>query len=222
MNRDERRTRARGRPPEVASIRGIPVLLPTDPDAGGSWISVNASGTTLALLNRYEDTPHDDGGPFISRGLLLRELAWAPDTGVVETELRRLVLSRYRPFTRASVSRGGVPHLFDWTGRELGCTTVVEPGLVRASSGSEQARAEQVRGELFRRASQRPGGLTPLVLESLHRSHRPEIGPLSICMHREEAHTVSLSLITATLSTILFRYIDGPPGESSHVAELSL
>lgn len=216
MNRDERRTRARGIPPAPQLVRQVLVLMPTDPEGGGSWVSVNQLRMSLALLNRYEESPQDSVGTFTSRGLLVRELAWATGPEEVEREFESMPLGPYRPFTLACQALGGVPHLFDWDGRQLARTTVPEPGLVRASSGSHQAQAEQVRGDLFRAESREPGGLTAATLERLHRSHLPERGPISICMHREEAQSVSLSLITATEKTTSIYYVDGPPGETPH------
>jgi hypothetical protein len=218
MNRDERRTRARGIPPAPQLVRRVLVLMPTDPEGGGSWISVNQLRMSLALLNRYEESPQDPapGGAFTSRGLLVRELAWASGPNEVAREFESMPLQPYRPFTLACQALGGVPNLFEWDGRRLARSTVPEPGLVRASSGSDQAQAEQVRGELFRAGSVEPGGLTAATLERLHRSHLPERGAISICMHREEAQSVSLSLITATEKTASIYYVNGPPGETPH------
>lgn len=216
MNRDERRSRARGIPPAPQLVHEVRVLMPIDPEGGGSWVSVNQLRMSLALLNRYEESPHDAGGTFTSRGLLVRQLAWATGPDEVGLALESMPLGPYRPFTLVCQSLNGVPHLFDWDRRALTRTMVSEPGLVRASSGSHQAEAEQVRGELFRAGSREPGGLTAAALERLHRGHLPERGPLSICMHREEAQSVSLSLITATEKTASIYYVDGPPGETQN------
>jgi hypothetical protein len=215
MNRDERRTRARGLPPDRTRVRDVPVLMPTDPDAGGTWVAVNALGVSLALLNRYEESPQDPQGTFTSRGLLIREMAWVASPAELESELRSRPLATYRPFTLAVVSRRNSPRLFDWDGYRLLPSTVAEPGLVRASSGSDQVEAERVRGDLFRAAWSEVGGLTTADLERLHRSHMPRRGPISICMHRDEAMTVSLSLITVNEKLISIFYVDGSPGETA-------
>jgi len=222
MNRDELRTRAPAAPPSRRELGEVPALLPTDGEAGGSWISVNAFAHCLALLNRWEDGPSDPGEEFVSRGLLLVALAAEPDAGGVEAALRGRPLARYRPFTLASVTPDRTPRLFEWNGRELTTAEPAAPGLLRASSGYDQEAAERVRGQLFREAALRPGGLTPELLVELHRSHLPERGPLSICMHRPEAVTVSFALITASDSAVTFRYVDGAPGESDRAVELSL
>jgi hypothetical protein len=215
MNRDERPTRARGLPPVRSVVRDVPVLMPTDPDAGGTWVSVNGIGLSLALLNRYGESPRDPGATFTSRGLLIREMACFGNPSEVESDLKRRPLERYRPFTLVVMARGGRPQVFDWNGLRLAGSLVRRPGLVRASSGSDQAEAERVRGGLVRTAAAEQGGLTAATLERLHRSHFPEKGAISICMHRQEANTVSLSLITVNENDISIFYVDGPPGENA-------
>jgi hypothetical protein len=219
MNRDERRTRAPALPPAQVDAGGVPALMPIDGDAGGTWISVNDRGHTLALLNRWDESPHDPGTPLVSRGLLVRDLAGLPGAGAVRTAIAGLPLTRYRPFTLVSVGLGGPPLLFEWNGQELSHAEVAEPGLVRTSSGSDQVGVERSRGALFRAASEAPGGLTPEVLVTLHRSHLPGKGPLSICMHRDEAVTVSFSLVTVSERQVLFRYVAGSPCETEGFTE---
>jgi hypothetical protein len=211
MNRDERRTRARATPPARGTVQGVSVLLPTDPEGGGSWISLNASGHSLALLNRYEDTPHDVFGGYSSRGGLVAGLADLSGPDPVEAAINQLTLAKYRPFTLASVAPGHNPRLFEWDGHLLECVEAAEPGLVRASSGSDQVAAERSRGLLFAQARHFDGGLDGEGQMALHRSHLPEMGPLSICMHRDEAITVSISYITVSRSELSFVYIDGTP-----------
>jgi hypothetical protein len=114
------------------------------------------------------------------------------------------------------------PVLFEWNGLDLSHRTAAEPGLIRTSSGSDQVGVERSRGALFLAASEAPGGLTAEVLTALHRSHQPERGPLSICMHRNEAVTVSFSLITVSGGQVLFRYVAGSPCETERYTESSL
>jgi hypothetical protein len=232
MNRDERHTRAPATPPERRDLDGVPVLLPRDGEAGGTWIAVNALGHTVALLNRWGDSPVGDAGSpeaplpnansYVSRGLLVLEVASTAHRRAVDEALTRTPLVRYRPFTLVSLSPGEFPWLFEWDGHALERASVSVPGLVRASSGSDQAAAERERSALFREAASRPGGLTSEVLFALHRSHRPEKGALSICMHREEAVTVSLSLITVIPRLVRFRYVDGSPCEAGPGTEFTL
>jgi hypothetical protein len=222
FNRDELRTRAPARPPALREVSGLSVLTPIDGDAGGTWIAANALGHTVALLNRWDETPVDPAGEFVSRGLLVLELAPLPGPGAVDARLADLALPSYRPFTVVSVAPGDVPHAFEWNGRALARARIERPGLVRTSSGRDQAGAERVRGRIFQDAATREGGLTPETLERLHRGHDPERGALSICMHREEAATVSGSFVQVDRSTVRFKYVDGPPGEGGQESALVL
>jgi hypothetical protein len=48
-------------------------------------------------------------------------------------------------------------------------------------------------------------------LLALHRSHIPEAGPYSICMHREDAETVSFSHVVVAGDSITFSYTPAAP-----------
>ena len=222
MNRDERRTRAPALPPSEVDAGGIPALMPVDGDAGGTWISVNDRGHALALLNRWDESPDDAATPLVSRGLLVRDLAGLSGANAIRAALSSLPLARYRPFTLVSITPEERPFLFEWNGRVLTHGTAAEPGLVRTSSGSDQVGVERSRGALFRAALTAPGGLNAAALGALHRSHEPIRGPLSICMHRDEAVTVSFSLITLSLGKALFCYVPGSPCETGSFTEASL
>jgi hypothetical protein len=59
------------------------------------------------------------------------------------------------------------------------------------SSGFDEPAAQRVRGQTFRRALQQSSAGSAGWLRRLHRSHSPERGPFSTCMHRDDAATVS-------------------------------
>jgi hypothetical protein len=222
MNRDERRTRAPAHPPELRQLGGIPVLMPMDGEAGGSWISLNGAGHTLALLNRWEESPRDPEDGWVSRGLLLAELSGLRNYRAAAAALEAAPLTRYRPFTLISVAPAEAPWLFEWNGTTLEVSTRENPGLLRTSSGFDQAAVEQARGELFQAAAGPGGELSGAQLAALHRSHLPARGPLSVCMHRDEAVTVSSSLITVTENKMSFRYVAGSPCISEDIVEQSI
>src|SRR6185295_9810090 len=114
-------------------------------------------------------------------------------------------LGRFRPFTLACLGPGAPPRLFEWNGQALRSFDGGPPGLLRASSGVDQEGAERERGNLFRAAASGAGGLTPALLAELHRSHLPQRGALSVCMHRDDAVTVSCSLVTVTPASVELR-----------------
>src|SRR5262245_39809777 len=62
-NRDESRTRPAALPPAVTRIASRVAIMPTDPQAGGTWIGVNDARLVCSLLNVY------DGGTSVERPL---------------------------------------------------------------------------------------------------------------------------------------------------------
>ncbi len=86
------------------------------------------------------------------------------------------------------------------------------------SSGHDLAGAETARRAVFARLEP-----TAASYERAHRSHRPEKGAYSICMHREDARTVSFSHVTSKRNGVAFAYVAGPPcrGRRAEVLELA-
>lgn len=214
FSRDESRRRGPASPPSRRHLDGIEVLAPTDSDFGGTWLSLNAHGWCIALLNRYQDQPTTPG-PFTSRGLLVLDLASSQHLEDVEQRLQGRVMTDYRPFTLVvtgppspaiSDARQQVPGTWQiiWDGRSLGATEAVEPPI--ASSGYDpqgiQAERRRVYTDLLRNGAS---------LLDFHRSHDPSRGPFSPCMHRPDASTVSLTRVTVDRATVTMAYADGPP-----------
>jgi len=222
FNRDEQPTRpAKG--PERSVAEGVPYLAPRDVEAGGTWISVNAFGVTVSMTNQYpKPAPAPPTEP-VSRGLLLASLVDAASLADGERRIRRLRLEHYRPFAIAAFEVAEPPMSLRWDGSALTTERHPEPGFVLTSSGATPPRLEATRRTTFSEAIDH-GGLTAATLSAIHRSHRPERGPLSVCMHRPEAATVSYCHITVdeTVSNIVFRYAPGPPCTTPSQAELTL
>jgi hypothetical protein len=215
FNRDERRTRAPARAPARHVVRGTTILAPVDGDFGGTWIGVNEHGVTAALLNRYEDAPADPGPGRVSRGLLLREVLAAPSAEALMARLAPGSLGAYLPFTIGAADPGGGLLLADWTGRTVERSATRHPGLVRTSSGRDQREAELIRGRVWHELAGPGAGVTPDLLDRLHRSHLPERGPFSVCMHRDEAATQSLTTVLVEHDLATLRYVPGPPCETT-------
>jgi hypothetical protein len=223
MNRDERPGRAPGLPPSVhdGAVRWI---APLDGQSHGTWIGANDRGVTLAILNRYHESPMSAEGEWISRGLLVTALLSEVTKDDIERKLRNEPLGLYQPFTLAAFEVGRGARLFAWDGKGLGLSEAVETGLVLTSSGFDQERATRDRGAHFTRWLQaHPGDPADLdypdhptleAFEEIHASHLPRRGPLSICMHRPEAGTVSFTRVDVRPDAINVHYIPGPPGET--------
>ena len=212
FNRDERRTRARGRPPRIARTPAGEFLGPVDGDFGGTWIGVNHHGVAGAILNRYEDTPPGALAGRVSRGLLLRDLLLASHTPADLVRRARTVrLKDFLPFTLAAVAVGRPVTLIDWNGRMLRVSRTRRPGVLRTSSGSNQGPADHARRAVYRDLLGSHPQPSPDVLRRLHRSHLPARGPLSACMHRPEAKTQSLTEVAIGPGQATMWYAAGSP-----------
>lgn len=218
FNRDERRTRVAGLPPQEQLIDGVRVLAPIDPEGGGSWASVNDRRIGLCILNQY-DAPRSQVPGQVSRGRLLLSLAPVTSQAGVWQSVRSSGLAQYAPF-RLAVFEPALPALLlSWDGDRLTDEALGQSGLLAASSSLVQRDAEASRRALFERTLH-DGTADSSTFEALHRSHLPEKGALSVCMHREDAATVSLTRIVADRSSVLLGYVGGPPCEGGLEIEL--
>jgi len=209
-NRDELLTRKTATPPMILEINGVKVIAPQDGDFGGSWISVNEYGLSLSLLNLYE-TAIFSKGRFISRGLLLMELAECRSVEQLITRLPEIRLNRFQPFTLLSLKPGQAAAIVRWDGNECLINTDGDGLLPLTSSSFDTANVIQRRKESFAVFTNRSSTLNSDALHSFHCSHWPRAGAYSTCMHRNNAATVSFSRIKVDSGSIEFRYFPHSP-----------
>ena len=225
FNRDEQKSRVAARPahfwPDYQAI------FPVDPQGGGTWLAVTTTGSVFALLNNYQASNARKGvleehtsQPLLSRGLvitmLLQELQarlsfdpLATMTGssaqasAIGHCLGSLPLCAFQPFTLVCLSPGESAQAFDWDGQQL---TTFQPTSPVISSAVELANVRAQRIEAY------PG--TDAAVSQLlqyHGSHLPVPGACSVCMHREDAHTVSFSHLQVNEHNIHYSYHTGAP-----------
>lgn len=211
FNRDELRTRKIAEGPEIQCLDDVQVIAPRDGDFGGSWISVNEYGLSLALLNRYEDAFQGNEQAIRSRGLLLMDLAPVSNLAALRSMVREMSFACYRPFTLLALTPGHPATIMTWNGLE--CSLIengdAEMPLVSSSYNTRDviaARQLQYRN-LFGTGQTADEDL----LLDYHRSHHPQAGPYSTCMHREDAATVSFSRIEVSQDSIRFAYHPASP-----------
>jgi hypothetical protein len=216
-NRDERPVRARGEPPRQMANAACRALAPRDPEAGGTWIAVNEAGITVCVLNAADRSP--DRVPALprSRGLAVQYLVCAAS---VEETRRHLasaqdVLARTRAFHMVAVEpgwrAGGTARVgrFRWDGMDASWETGVAPAIF-VSSLLYPIEVERERTARWR-ARLGQGSLDREALAAFLSAHEPERGPLSVCMHRDDAGTVSRTLVEVTRQAAVMRYRPGPP-----------
>lgn len=221
-NRDELRSRGPARAPRLFESAAGRYLAPIDPDGGGSWVAVNDHGVGLTLLNDYAAQGFHPAAPgrFHSRGLLVTRLAATGSFQEMCAAFAALDLERFRPFRLVVLAPGAAARVFHWDGRRESEEASSRPPLLTSSS-FDPAGADAARRELLDAADH------PLAVEGLlafHRSHLPARGPLSPCMHRDDARTVSFTHVEVTGRRARMRYQDGPPcrGSAATAIELEL
>jgi len=210
MNRDEKLTRVAGLPPRLTHLNGRAILAPSEP-GGGTWIGVNDTGATLALINWYSITARV-AGQSVSRGEVVKLALTSDSPTLVDAKLKELPLSLVNPFRLIGVFpacqavvqwRWNLQHLERWEHRWRTNTWI--------SSGFDESGAQQIRGNAFKRALRQSSAGTADWLRRLHRSHGSERGPYSTCMHREDAATVSYAEVRVSPHKATMRYTPTAP-----------
>ncbi len=224
QNRDERRTRSRGTPPVEGDF---PLLCPRDPDGGGTWVGVNRAGLTLCMLNAPDPAPERLPPEPVSRGTIPLELASAGTQCEARSLIEAMDMAHFRPFHLVVVSPGGgAPGILEcrWDGTRTAWASYRAPAMF-VSSSLHQISADQARGEVWVRflAGNRSPDLAALT--GFMENHEPEKSSLSTCMHREDAVTVSRTMVEVRRDQIIMAYTDGSPcdpGSPSSNYEVSL
>lgn len=216
-NRDESRLRSRARPPALDEVEGVSFLAPRDPDGGGTWIAVNDHGVTVCLLNAAESDSSRLPERPASRGMVALELAGAASLDEVGLGLERLGerLRETRSFHLVAICPGApgeAPGLarFRWDGFHL-VSDRIEPPCLFVSSLLNQEAAERERGIVWGRFLEHEPAPSRETISDWLANHEPERGPLSACMHRAEARTVSRTMVEVESDSIRMEYVDGSP-----------
>lgn len=219
-NRDERLTRMPATGPETRELRGLRYISPLDGDYGGTWITVNELGVTLCLLNAYGSESQEPLEGWTSRGLLLADLADSEDAQDTRRRILDRDLSMFRPFVLLIAAPSWTPTQVRWTGRSLEMDGTVRPPIV--SSGVDERAARDSRREQLDALLETARRPNLSMLERFHRSHVPSRGQLSVCVHADDARTVSLSVVSVREAMIAFRYEAGSPCVRSEPEEVAI
>ncbi|MES1256085.1 MAG: NRDE family protein [Acidobacteriota bacterium] len=208
-NRDERRTRPPALAPRAHRLRRLTATFPVDPLAGGTWIGVNARGLAMAILNRNvaADGHRALSGPLrTSRSTIIPALL---DYGTLEEALavgRTLAPSRFAPFRLVAVQGSRVSAIVS-DGRALSSNHwAIDRPLLFTSSSLGDALVDAPRRRAF----------AGLVLQSrdawlggqalFHRARSPEQPELGVVMCRQDAATVSRTVVDVDGEAIAVEY----------------
>jgi hypothetical protein len=207
-NRDEKRTRKPATGPELQEQNGVRFVAPVDGDFGGSWIATNEFGLSLCLVNGLGERPQETR----SRGLVLTEWIAAPELAALRELVDGSDLGAVAPFSMVALQPRGSARVIRWNG--VNCELIEERDapmpLVSSSfdpDGVTRSRRDLLE-QMCRRSSQTGAFL------AFHRSHQPERGPYSPCMHRPDAHSVSFTWVNVTADEAAMYYAPGAPCSS--------
>jgi len=221
FSRDERFARKAGIPPEIRIANGAHFVAPADGDFGGTWIAVNEFGISVCLLNGCALTGSAEAvRGRKSRGLLIPEIIAGNSADGICARVLRGNLSDLSPFTMAVLTASGGPALIEWNGLT---PTFVSGGdrfaLLTSSSYLPAIAREHRRANLeVLRAN---GSIDAAALRRWHANHEPLRGPFSVCMHREDAQTVSFTAIRVAGTRAFIEYRAGSPCASAADVSIS-
>jgi hypothetical protein len=217
MNRDEKRTRAEGLPPAQRKIDDHDVLCPSEP-GGGTWIALNSTGVSLALINWYS-VGQQAKTDTLSRGGVIPSVITDKAEQSVDAGLNNLPLDRINPFRLIGVFPSS-QEVFEWRWdlKQLVRNNHLWRLQQWVSSGFDEPRAQEVRGRAFERAQRQKTAGSLVWLRRLHCSHWPQEGPFSTCMHREDAVTVSYAEVSVLKNRARMWHVRGSPCSSDDLS----
>jgi hypothetical protein len=210
MNRDELNSRPIAHPPALQHCGILTAIYPAEP-GGGTWVGVNECGLSLALLN-WNFRPDSGHLERESRGRVIPLLLGKSTPRESAAMLESIDLGRTNPF-RLIMALHQERHLSEWMwdGDSLHSRPHTWTRNHWFSSGVDEAGAERSRCSVMGDAESEPDADSQEWILRLYRSHLPERSAYSICMHRADASTVSLTTIDLTDSRAQMSYIAGSP-----------
>lgn len=211
MNRDELFSRPIALPPKIFGKGAMEMVYPRE-SSGGTWIACNSRGNLLALLNWNGSESHNLGEKRRTRGLVIPELASELDSLATDSHFRRMNLHGMFPFRLVGFFRSErVINEWSWNGvarRKLVFSWTRKHWF---SSSLSDSLAANERGRTCETAAGEPETGSKGWLRRLHRSHVPRPGPFSVCVHRQDAATVSYTEVRCGGTQISMGYLDGNP-----------
>jgi hypothetical protein len=210
MNRDEKRTRPVALPPSLHRAGSRQAIFPREP-GGGTWIAANDLGISFALVNWYSIADGRNRGT-ISRGTVVKFLLECENAREASQTLGRLALAQMNPFRLIGFFPAG-REIVEWGWNSKKLKRIHHPWKLSAwiSSGYDEPGAQKTRGKIFSSSLDQKTSGSAAWLRRLHRSHQPKPGPYSICMHRDDAATVSYTEVQVGVNSAKMRYTAGAP-----------
>jgi hypothetical protein len=208
-NRDELRSRPKAEPPATHILDGRSVLMPRDPEGGGTWIAANDRGLVFVLLNAYPPQPSGTtavvGGVGPSRGSIVPALASSDSVSEALDRSAAIDARAFRPFRLIVLDRHQLIECWPAGAFLQHRRTFVHRPLVRTSSSLGDALVQAPRRALFRRFFDRAAD--PRAAQDAFHDHQwPGAEAISVRMERPDARTVSRSVVEVGHDLVRFSY----------------
>lgn len=196
FNRDEKWTRSTSAHPTLETIHPVAGVCARDTGAGGTWLFTNEYGITLAVMNSYPDGYLPVAGR-CSRGLIPFLAATSRTPREVEESLWRVPWPNYSPCTILLISPEETRH-YAW---DLTLFSSLE-APVRNFLTSSSVDSKEVNLARIARYEALASASLPEILNDTFASGTKL--PSAIFVTREDAGTVSQTLVKVTSNTIEF------------------
>lgn len=216
FNRDERKSRSQALPPSVHTLDKVKVLMPIDPEGGGSWISLNEWGLGLCLHNQYTAAINREKRHWESRGQVVKKLSSSQTITELNRRIQAISLSRFRGFQVLALSKNDprqqVIQSWVWDGHQLVGSRQQQPIFSSSSFNTEAVAAARM--QTFETYINRQS-FSVDSLRALHRLQDLKEGWKGVSMERDDAKTVSFTEIGVNGSHISIHYLNEKPTAES-------
>jgi len=211
MNRDEKTARGAGMPPEMHEFDATRAIYPNDGD-GGTWIAANDCGVALALLNWNDIAAPGKAVKTRSRGRVIPALIDSRTLWDLRAVFSASNFTGMLPFRLVGVFPSE-REIWEWRWNSTQLAFQVHEWKLRHwfSSSLSDNQAERLRGLACRDAQHESDVGSVSWLRRLHASHGSGAGPFSLCVHREDAKTLSYSEVVVTREQVQMGHFRGSP-----------
>ena len=221
-NRDEFRSRPAALPPRIERFGPRRAVLPVDPTSGGTWVAANDAGLALTLLNVNPGNCLATSAARLSRGNIIPTLLYADTPLAAASSALALDAAQYAPFRLVLVNwREAVEVHSDGARIRLVWRTVLTSPQLFTSSGLGDQAVEGPRRQLFGEFFDRPGDRLARQ-DAFHRHRWPDRPHLSVCMDRQDARTVSHTLVSLGPARVTLSYHPDAPDRPAEAVTLTL
>lgn len=225
FNRDERTARKPAAYPVEAISKDVRYLSPADGDFGGTWLAVNEFGLSLGLVNYYPEFQFQKPDFKKSRGFIVPAFIHLRDAKTAGYAIQILDPEPYEPFELLVFDGTTDGFIVRWDRREFSVRMLTFDENPLASSSFITAEVVAYRKSLFRSLmDSEVGESTALQFQFHTRLHHQNLA-YNPCMFREDARTVSISIVDVAREEIRWDYHDlaggAKPGDLVSTSRLS-